>query len=146
MLLFQRIFAVYYTMLIKIRRSRFLRHLNRGSGEDFSAVGFTVLSQFYIVLFIIWKVMNIIGHPMNSFDKKASNILKILVVAVCGVLLYVNSNYFLKNRERRNYFIDSFRALSFNKKVLWNLIAIFLMISPFLFAIYLTIEKRLEGS
>jgi hypothetical protein len=146
MLFFQRIFAVYYTMLIKLRRSRFLRHLNRASSEDFSAVCFTALSQFYIFFFIVWKVMIAIGYPMNSFDKKAANILKIFVIAVLGLLLYVNSSYFLKNRERRNYFIDSFRALSFNRKILWNLIAIFLMISPFLFGIYLTIEKKLEGS
>ena len=124
-------------MLIKIRRNRFLRHINRDVTEDFSAVCFVVLDQFYLLVFIIWAISKMFGVEISPVGKDGILYIKISVLVIMAIGLYTSSKYFLKNRERRNQFIDSFRDLTGSRRILWNIAGIFLMFAPVWFLIYL---------
>jgi hypothetical protein len=141
MFFFQRLFALYYLMLIKIRRNRFLRHINRNAKEDFGAVCFVVLDQFYLIIFIIWTLSKIFGVEMPTIGKDGILYIKISVLIIMMIGLYTSSKYFLKNRERRNQFIDSFRDLTGSRRILWNIVGIFLMFAPVWFLIYLIWQR-----
>jgi len=142
MLFSQRLFAVYYLMLIKLRRNKFLRHMNRGGTEDFGAVCFVFCSQLYILFFIAWVIKKIGGFETTPLPKGLSIPSKMIICAIMGIWLYFSSKYFIGNRERRNKFIDNFRSLNSKEKTLWNIIGSFLMFIPLWLLLYVLVKGR----
>jgi hypothetical protein len=137
MFFFQRLFSAFYSILIRLRRIQFLRHMNRGGTEDFGAVCFVTLTQLYIVLFIVWILKKIIGFDTDIYNKNFLIAVKITGAILYGIVLYFNRNYFLKDRTTRNTFIDSFRELNISKRRVWNIFGLILILLPLLvFGIY----------
>ena len=128
-------------MLIKIRRNSFFRHINRGATEDFGAICFVALDQFYLLVFVIWAISKMFGIEISAMGKEGILYLKIGVLLIMGLGMYISSNYFLKDRGRRNQFIESFRDLTGNRRILWNIAGIFLMFAPVLFLIFLILHR-----
>jgi len=82
---FQRIFAVYYLLLIKLRRNKTFRHLNRGGTEDFGALCFVFCSQFYLLCFFLYGLKKIIGFEMTVFYN-GNSALKFIILIVAVIL------------------------------------------------------------
>lgn len=141
MIFFQTLFAAYYLILIKLRRNKMLRHLNRGGTEDFGAMIFVILSSFYLIILFIFFLKRIFGFPIPVIQK-TSIIPRIIIILLVLVIIYFCNKYFISDRARRNKFIENFREFNVREKLIWNLIAIFLMLIPVWYLIFLIIKKR----
>lgn len=121
MFFFERLFGVYYFMLLKVRKfnNKFFR-----SDEDFQAVSLVCIAQITLIgmVLVILKELFNIYIPISA----------IYMIILCLIILYLNYKYFLSKRERRNEIVDSFRVLSKTQKIIWRLIGILIFIIPIL--------------
>jgi len=93
---------------------------------------------------LIWIGHKIIGFDIPTFEKGTLILLKIGILILLGLVLYLNNNYFLKNRERRNSFIDGLRDLKESYRFFWNVIGVATMCIPIWFLIFLIIQRKLQ--
>ena len=138
-MLFQRLFAAYYLLLIKLRRIKLFRLLNRGNSGDFGTLCFVMLTQFYLLCLITYLLKLIIGFRIPRFSKEDIYV-KVTFVILWLIWLYFSNKYFISNRERRNKFIDSLRNLNYKQRLFWELLAYFTMLTPVWFLIYIIIR------
>jgi hypothetical protein len=137
-------FAVYYIILIKLRRSKVLRHLNRGGTEDFSATLFVIFSALYIFILFVFFLKKIFGFQIPVIQK-TSITPKFIIILLSIAIIYFSRKYFISDRVRRNKFIESFRCLKRSQKLLWTSFSIFLLLAPIWFLIFLILKKHLNG-
>jgi hypothetical protein len=141
MLVFQKLFAAIYLILIRKRRIKFLRHIDRGDTEPFTAVLFVTLAQLYILMFIFYTSRKLMGFDLRFENKDYFLLFKIGIAVFYGIGLYLNSGYFLKDRTRRNLFIDNLRNLDADKRGLWMILGWIIMLLPILvFVIFYTFQ------
>ena len=129
MIFFKRFFESYYLMLIKQRRSKFLRRYSSRT-EDFSAMILVLIVQLFIIASLVLILKNIFNVHIPSLPKKTFSLPKLGVLFVFATWLFLGNKYFLSNRERRNKFIEDFRKLEANRKIFWNVTAIFFLFTP----------------
>ena len=142
MIFFQRFFAVYYLFLIRLRRIKTLRHLNRGGTEDFGAMIFLMISLFYFLGLLFLLIKKISHLDLSNLSKDDMIIIKVTVATLALIWIYFGYRYFISNRERRNGFIDNFRELKKSQKTIWSLSAFLLMLTPVWLLIYLIIRRH----
>lgn len=140
MFFIQRLFAVYYLFLVRLRRNKIFRHLNRGGTEDFGAMCFVLCSLFYLLILILYFLKVAIGFQILVLTQNPL-LSKVIIITILGLILFMSYKYFISNRARRNKFIDSFNELSSRNKLIWKVFGIFLMLSPVWFLIYLFFNR-----
>ena len=127
MIFFQRLFATYYFFVVKLRKVQ--KGLFRDRDPDFTAVGLVLISQIFLLSFVVVIIKNFFGFNITTLLAH-TNFPKIIILLILGLCVYLNYRYFMSNRERRNKFIDGFRELNRNQKTLWNIIALLLILTP----------------
>jgi hypothetical protein len=118
MIVFERIFASYYFMFLKLRK------INRARIEDFQAMCMICVIQFFLFSFlkvVIIKIFDI------SFKGRISIIIPIIFSAM---LIYLNYKYFLSERNRRDEIISHYRILSAERKIVWTVLALAFVVIP----------------
>lgn len=134
-------FAAYYLLLIKLRRFKVYRRLNRGSTEDFGAMLFVLLIPIYIFFFVAFTLKKIIGlNIFPTFNFGLPTDVKIIILILVSTAIYLGDRYFLSNWGRRNRLIDDFRELDRKKRNYWNIIAFIFLLSPVWLLIYTVVK------
>ncbi len=123
MVVFERLFAVYYFMFILkkslIKKSKFFREFD----EDSGALAFLVTGE--------WLMIALAAAFLKAkFDYTLSSGAAIIGLLVYGLLFFLQNRLFIVNRQRRRKIIEEFRSLPKPRKLLWNIIGIFLIIIP----------------
>lgn len=117
MLFFERLFATYYFMVLKLRK------INRIRIEDFQAMILVCICESELLgmlLVIIDRVFKFTPTYINKVNT---------LLFLC-IILYFNNAYFLSKRQRRNAFIDSYRELEPRQKIIWRFIGVLIFIIP----------------
>lgn len=138
---FQLLFAANYSLLIKLRRNKIFRHLNRPE-EDFSAMLFVILTQFYLLIIAFVILIKAFNVNIDEFIKRQGNPFVFLILFLIAIWIYFGNKYFVANRERRNFFINMFDSLSEKQRRLWKYIALFFMLVPVWFLIGILLLQR----
>lgn len=137
MIIFRHLFAANYFLLMSIRRSRFLKPFSRG-GEDFGAMCFVVCSQFHLLCLIVWILKTIFKFelPVGLNSKQV-----LFCYIITAVWFYSGYKYFISDNLRKNRFIDQFNSMSKRNQVYWKSFAMFLMLVPVWFLLYILMKR-----
>lgn len=143
----QRLFVVYYKFLINLRKIKFLRKLNRLGIEDFSAVGLVIISEFFIVTFLLFTISLLfkisIGIPYLNSNYKF--LVQCIIGVLIGGVIYFHYQYFLKNVQTKNVLINDFEKLPDSVKSFWKIFSFLLLLMPFWMLLFSGIKALLEN-
>jgi len=122
----EKMFAFYYFFYVKKRRFNRRHHLRVfDRSEDSGALATLILAE----MFLIAAVAGII-RKVHFFVMRKEGVWIILIPF--GLAIFIQNRYFISNSDRRRDIIEGFRDLPEQKKTLWNLISIGIIIVPFI--------------
>lgn len=128
--LFHNLFAAYYNILIKFRKNKLFRRLNRGGTEDFGALCFLAASQVYFLFLLTLAIKFTFNINTSNLSDTTRQMLKIGIFFTGVILFYMENKYFLTNRAKRPQILIDFDNLNDLSRKLWFNIAIVIMLFP----------------
>lgn len=128
--LFHKLFGAFYAILIKFRKNKFFRRLNRGSTEDFGALCFLAAGQVYFLLLIALGIKFAFNLNTSGLSYSARQSLKLGIFLGGLILFYFENRYFLSNRVRRSQILEDFENLDEQRRKLWIKFAAAIMLFP----------------